>query len=275
MDQVFSLLQNKDIQDTINSETKQNDNQNASQNASQKQLLQKQQETTNKINALLQQSAESIVCGPTCQKIKVSDQLKQKYLDAQTNVKTAPIQLEETKKNYYVFTKGQPYYSDLMEKELQLKAEKMSELLSESFNEAYSNAKTMNSYYDSSLISSQYTKELLNGYVEKNQALKLALRGKRGEILTNDRKTYYETTALSNLQLWYRFWWYIYYILFVVIGISIFISPGYSLKEILIKLIKLVVFIFLPYILYWGLGMLYTLYKKVKESIPINVYNNL
>ena len=96
-------------------------------------LLVRQQDTTNKINALLEQSAEAISCGPTCQKLKVSSELKQKYLDAQTNMITAPIKLEETKKNYYVYTEGRPYYDDIKEAELKEKAEKIGILLSENF----------------------------------------------------------------------------------------------------------------------------------------------
>ena len=66
-------------------------------------LLQRQQLNQDKINQLLEQSAEALACGPTCQKLKISEELKQKYLDAETNMQTAPIQLEETKKNYYIY----------------------------------------------------------------------------------------------------------------------------------------------------------------------------
>ena len=241
----------------------------------QQELLLRQNNAQNKINSLLEQSAQTLLCGPTCQKNRVSEELKQKYLDAKTNMKTAPIQLETSKKNYYVYTKGEPYYDKMMEEELTKKSDKLGELLSETFNEEVANAKTMNSYYNSTLINSKYTKELYSDYLEKNQALKLQLRSNHGDILTNDRKTYYETNALNNLQLWYKFWWYIYYILCLVIIISVIMSPGYKIQELFIKLIKIVVFIFLPYILHWFLGLLYTIYNKIKGSIPISVYNNL
>jgi len=35
-------------------------------------------------------------------------------------------------------------------------------------------------------------KDLLNQYLEKNELLKLKLRERHGDILTNDRKTYYD-----------------------------------------------------------------------------------
>ena len=70
-------------------------------------LLEQQQQTTEKLTALLEESTAALSCGPTCQKLKTSDDLKQKYLNAQTNLQTAPIQLENSKKNYYVFTEGE------------------------------------------------------------------------------------------------------------------------------------------------------------------------
>ena len=56
-------------------------------------LLKDQQLTQETINNLLEQAYQSPLCGPTCQKIRVSQELKQKYLDAQTNMQTAPINL--------------------------------------------------------------------------------------------------------------------------------------------------------------------------------------
>jgi hypothetical protein len=66
-------------------------------------LLQSQQLSQEKINELLEQSSQAIMCGPECQKAKVSEDLKQKYLDAETNMQTAPMQLDQSKKNYYVY----------------------------------------------------------------------------------------------------------------------------------------------------------------------------
>ena len=65
----------------------------------QKKLLQKQQISQDKINQLLELSSQELICGPDCQQKKISTELKQKYLDAQTNLQTAPINLENTKKN--------------------------------------------------------------------------------------------------------------------------------------------------------------------------------
>jgi len=236
-------------------------------------LLQNQQLNQDKINDLLNKSAEALLCGPDCQKMKITDELKQKYLDAETNIQTAPIKLEQTKKNYYVYKEGRPFYDNMMEEELKQKAEKISELLGESFNEEVSSANTMNQYLNTALINSEYTSELLKKYASDNQELKLQLRNSRGDILTNDRKTYYETEALTQLKLWYRFWWYIYYILILVFTIALFVSP--SQLTMIKKVVLFVLLIFYPYYIDYIVRWVQGIYKNIYNSLPKNVYNNL
>lgn len=236
-------------------------------------LLQQQQANQQKINQLLEQSSQALLCGPTCQKLKVSEELKQKYLDAQTNLQIAPIKLEETKKNYYVYTEGQTYYNNIQEEELKKKANELSQSLEESFNNEVSNANTMNSYLNTALINSENTKELLKQYLEKNQILKLSLREKHGDILTNDRKTYYENSALERLSLWYKFFWYIYYIGILILILALIFSP--SNLNWLKKSIIIIIFIFYPYYISYIVNWFKQIWDKIVENIPKNVYNNL
>lgn len=236
-------------------------------------LLQNQQLNQDKINDLLNKSAEALLCGPDCQKMKITDELKQKYLDAETNIQTAPIKLEQTKKNYYVYKEGRPFYDNMLEDELKQKAEKISELLGESFNEEVSSANTMNQYLNTALINSEYTSELFKKYTSDNQELKLQLRNSRGDILTNDRKTYYETEALTQLKLWYRFWWYIYYILILVFTIALFVSP--SQLTMIKKVVLFVLLIFYPYYVDYIVRWVQGLYMSIYNRLPKNVYNDL
>jgi len=239
----------------------------------QKELLQRQLNAQNKISSLLESSSQSIMCGPDCQNNKTSDELKQKYLDAQTNNITAPIKLEESRKKYYVFTQGENYYNNMLEDDLKKKADQLSELISVSFNEEVSNAKSMNQYYNTSLINSSYTNELLKEYSEKNSELSLKLRDNQGDILINDRKTYYESTALDRLKLWYTFWWYIFYIFVIIFFLALFLSPNNL--SIISKLGLLSLLIFYPYYIDSISKVLVSNVKNVYQSFPKSVYNDL
>ncbi len=259
MDKLFSTIQ-QSLKQIKQPDKKQN-------------LLQKQQISQDKINELLEKSSELILCGPSCQKQKVKEELKQKYLDAETNMQTAPIKLEDSKKNYYVFTEGRPYYDNMKEEELKTKATTISQLLEENFNDEISTANTMNAYLNTALINSEHTKELLNEYLEKNKKLKLKLRDRHGDILTNDRKTYYESEALQRLQLWYLLFWWIYYLLVVTFLLALILSPN-NLS--IIKKAGLTIFcVFLPYIIHWTSQLFFKIYYWGFNKIPKNVYNDL
>lgn len=236
-------------------------------------LLLNQRNAQEQINNLLEQSTQALLCGPDCQKQKVSDELKQKYLNAQTNLQTAPINLETTKKNYYVYTQGESSYDNMLETDLKKKAEEIGELIGASFNDEVASAETMNKYYNTALINSNYTKDLLNEYDKKNKELKIQLKDRRGDILTNDRKTYYENDALDTLNLWYRFWWYVYYILVLVFLISIFLVNSQMTNG--KKLILTVLLIFYPYYIELIVNWIYEFFSNIYKNLPKNVYNNL
>jgi hypothetical protein len=242
-------------------------------NIDQKSLLQQQQISQQKINELLEGSAQAIASGPACQKLKASEELKQKYLDAKTNMQIAPINLEQTKKHYYVYTEGRTSYNNMLEEELQTKAQHISVLIAENFNNEVADANTMNSYLNTALMNSQHTIDLLNLYLEKNKELKLQLRDNHGDILTNDRKTYYETEAFTRLNLWYKLFWYIYYCLVLVLVIAFFLSK--SNLTIIWKMFIAIVFIFYPYYIGYIVGFFIWLWNSIVNRLPKNVYNNL
>jgi hypothetical protein len=131
----------------------------------------------------------------------------------------------------------------------------------------------MNQYLNTALINSEYTSELLKKYADENIALKLQLRNSRGDILTNDRKTYYETDALNQLQLWYRFWWYIYYILMLVFTIAMVVSP--SQLTMVTKVVIFVLLFFYPYYVDYIVSWIHGLYINMRNNLPKNVYNDL
>jgi hypothetical protein len=161
----------------------------------------------------------------------------------------------------------------MREEELKQKSEKISELLGENFNDELSSALTMNSYLNTALINSSYTTELLKGYTEKNLELQLLLRNRHGDILTNDRKTYYETDALNSLQSWYKLWWYLYYMLVLVLIIALIMSPNdlSLIKKIVLSIILIGYPYFIDYIVKWINGKIMSIYS----NLPKNVYNDL
>lgn len=236
-------------------------------------LLQDQKANQEKINELLEKSANAMICGPSCQRQKTIDSLKQKYIDAETNVKMGPAKVEETKKNYYTYSEGPTYYADMKERELKETVDKLAEMLKEAFNNEVSNAKTMNSYLNTAITNSERTIELLEYYKEENLKLEKELKNSSGDILTNDRKTYYETEATTRLKSWYSFFWYIYYLLVLVLLLAYFLATNdLSLPK---KVIIFVAFLFYPYYISVIINSIWEKIMSIYNNLPKNVYNNL
>lgn len=277
MDKLFTEIQTNINTNTIddgNMPTLTNTNIDASEtNKNTENLLKKQQISTEKLNSLLEQSVNTLSCGPTCQKAKIEKELKQKYLDAQTNIKTAPDKLETTRKNYYVFTEGKTFYDDMLEEELKKKAEIMGKMLAENFRDEIINVKTMNSYYNTSLNNSDYTKELYAVYLEKNKIIQNGIKNHHADVVTNDRKTYYETEAIQDLKGWYTLFWYIYN-LFVMPIFVITIILKTSLSWISKSIIYIIAFTY-PYYIDYIMKAIYGFFYSAWKQLPKNVYNNL
>jgi len=243
-------------------------------------ILEQQQETTKQLNALLEQSTQSLLCGPTCQKIKKKSDLEQKYLDAQTNLQTAPIEYQEARKNYYLFAKGQAAYNDVIEKELSEKAHSLGKMIHDKFLEQTKQAQVLNTYYNTDLTNSKNTIELYNSYFGKNLEIEKLILSSHGDVLTNDRKTYYENQEFENLQGWQNFFMFFYYLLSIFI-LAIFYIPiwknqDYSLLKKIIYIIVLAIpFLIYPVVMPAIVGFFIHLIDNMKSYLPKNVYNNL
>lgn len=182
--------------------------------------------TQDKLNQLLEQSTNALLCGPECQRIKKEEELKQAYDNAKSNLYSAPAQVEDTKRKYYEFSKGSAFYDQMQETELEKKAAKLADKLKSTFNQAWNQAEVVCLHFKTSAINSKYTNELLNDYVSENITAKKTLYDTRTDIITNDRKTYYEEDALTRLRFWYAVYWYFYYLLVIIVTISLVTTKG-------------------------------------------------
>ena len=236
-------------------------------------LLTKQMTTNTQINDMLNQTLAAITVSPQQQRNQTLDSLQQKYLDAQTNLQTAPLQLEASKKNYYVYKNGETSYNNMLENELEQKANLITQQISNKFNEETNNAHIMNSYYNTEIINSANTIELYNEYLKKNADLEKSIKDLHGDVLTNDRKTYYESEAIDNIKLWHKFFMYCYYILIVAFIITIFVSTGeYSRIK---QLVVTIILIAYPFIIDPLVKWIYSMYLSLENNTPSNVYMKL
>jgi hypothetical protein len=239
------------------------------------QLLTQQQKTTTQINELLAQSSQALLCGPgsECEKTQKTNDLQQKYLDAQTKLQTAPYEEHTAEKNYYIYSKGDVAYNDLIFKRLLEKAQNKSNEVSIKFNKNITLASESNDTLGSLTTTHTHMVELYETYIEENANLKAKILSYGADLITNDRKTFYEVQNYDFLIIWFKVWRWIYFILLIVFTVGIFLSKSmYSLK---VKIGLLSLFIIYPFVINYIVDYLLQFVAKIHSLLPKNVYTTL
>ena len=226
--------------------------------------------TMSQLNTLIESSTNTFLCPPgsECEKQRTTKDLYKKYLDAQTNVKVSPNQLQLAEKNYYTYSLGELGYNNYEDGEYGKKADIIIKEKTTEFNKNSNLAKNLNNNLKYLLDNLQNVTELYNNYIDENSDLKEKIIQSGSDIGTNDRKTYYEKQNLKFLLNWYSLWSWVYFILLIIFFIMIFTNTSnYSFY---IKLLIFLFFIFYKYIFnYILLHLIYTT-RYIDSILPKN-----
>ena len=131
----------------------------------------------------------------------------------------------------------------------------------------------MNSYYNTELTNSSYTKELYAIYLEKNKLVQGTIKTHHSDVLTNDRKTYYETEALEELKNWHSFFWYAFF--FFAIPLFIFTLFIKSSLHFILRIAIVLIVLMYPYFIDPVARSVYGFFYSAWKNLPKNVYNDL
>jgi len=225
-------------------------------------------------NSFLELASQNIMCDQECQKRKTSDQLKQDYLNAQTNLITAPVQVEETKKKYVAFTQGETAYNQLQTSEINQKANSISMDYQKIFDEELDKIKSQIQGYNRLLINFTNVVELYIKYKKENILLFKELKDETSDVLTNERKTFYEDQGIDNLKFIYYYILLTIYVICVIcfFAFSLIYQTSYNWK---IKLAFFMAFIILPfvstYILDFVIGLVYFIYRLLPKNVRLTI----
>jgi hypothetical protein len=225
---------------------------------------------TNKLNDLILQASKTISCDSTCQKEKTKEELKKKYLDAQVNEVTASNQVNIATKNYLTFTEGSSGYNNYLELDLTQKATKIADLFQTNFDSEVSDIVANIDTLNGLLINYNNVVDLYNSYKTENTHLKKKFKNNTSDVLTNERKTYYQEQGLQNLNFYYYVLLVIYIIIVIVFLILTFIFPS-SFNWKILAIIFIGLFI-LPFISTWILSVIVSFIYTIYLLLPKNVH---
>lgn len=224
----------------------------------------------NKFNSFLNSAAEAISCDSECQSNKAAEELKNKYLTAKTNLNLAEPQFQLARKNFYTYVDGQSGYNEMIEEELTKKANLFVDKFKENYkleeNKIHSQLET----YDGLLINFRNIVDLYKQYKIENIKLFKQLKEDTNDILTNERKTYYEDQNNDYLNFYYYILLVIYCIAVICFCVFSLIYP--STINWKIRAFIALVFVALPFISTWILGKIIQLIYWLFDLLPKNVY---
>ena len=222
------------------------------------------------VNDMISSSNLSCPVGSDCGKKKETAILKDDYLQAEYTLLNAPKQFKEAKKNYIVYTDGQDAYNVMNLQETEKEAELYVLKKIELFITQFRNANIINENYSTGVESVEYVNDVLLQILQNNKQLEISIDETGNDILTNDRKSYYEQENYASLEWWYKVWLYIYIILLVVFIIAIFVTNNqFSFMSKIGILILFIAYIFItkPIILFT-----ISILRIIYSFLPKNVY---
>lgn len=223
-------------------------------------------------NSWIEKATQAITCGPECQREKTAKELEQKYLDAKLNAAKAPYNIENAQKNYMVFVDGEDKYNEFKTKELTERAKKISLFINKNFNEEIDFTMESLHSYDSLSNNFRHMIDLYLKYKRENIKLQKELKDKTSDIITNDRKTYYEDQSTNTLHFFYLIFLIIYFLGVSVYFISLFIYP--SQRTMISNIIIVFLMCIYPLLSLYIFKKLYILYNWIVYVLPKNVYKN-
>ena len=221
------------------------------------------------LNSFLEKATKAISCDPECQKKRRAELLEQNFNEAKTNLHNAPSKLHTAAKKYYTFTQGEAGYKDYIETELEKKVDEIASKKQEEFDANIATAISETSVYEGLMLNYTNVFDLYAKYKDENEKMTRNIKTTRADILTNDRKTFYEDQGISNLTFYYSIIRAIYILCVIIfVALSVLAPSQFSIK---VKLAVLTLLIVYPFISTKVLVFFIGIYSKVVSILPKNV----
>lgn len=226
-----------------------------------------------KFNSLIEQASQAISCGKECQEEKTMSELREKYERAQFNRINADHIERIAEKQYITYAEGEEGYDEYITKVLNTKANQIAQNIRGFFMKNIQELKEKINDYDNLNANYSNIEELHEKYRDENGELFVDLKQKYSDVITNNRKTYYEDQSIDTLQNIYYILLFIYITGVIVFVVSLFLYP--TNRSIGQNIILFIIMALYPFVSLYIFQRLYELYNFIVSLLPKNVYKNL
>ena len=229
-------------------------------------------EKINQVNNLIK-SANSLSAGKNFIKMLESQRLEKAYADAEINAVQAPLKLKESEKNYFVYTKGEGYYRNMMRERYKQTAQKDKRELLDNHKEKIERLNNLLQEYDDQKLYNKRINDLFNKYetekdhIDKEKDFYVKTKN------TSDRKTYYENQQIETLKKWNKVFFVLYWILFCILAVVLLFIKG-MFRDVK-TWILLFILIGYPFAASYVLKFIRSITSFLMGFFPKNVYKTL
>lgn len=228
----------------------------------------------NSLNSFIESANNIISCDSECQQNNTAQELRNNLLTAESNLTLALPQFELARQNYYTYISGQSGYNEIIEQDLTDSADVFITKFKDNYDSEISKIKTQLDSYNGLLINFRNVVDLYKQYKNENEKLFTELKNEKNDIITNDRKTYYENQEIDSLNsIYYYLLLTIYIIIFICLVVFSLIYP--SQFSLTLRIIIFIIFLIVPFISAWLLGKIIELIYWLFSLAPKNVYKNI
>jgi hypothetical protein len=227
----------------------------------------------NKLNELILQMRDQLMCDPACQKQRKGEAYKKKWELAKKNYKQAPEEVKQAEKNYYVYDKGYGAYKDMLYDRYAKSAEEFKKTSLIKHQDVELELKELLGSYTSGTTYLKRMNELLQIKMDERDHLQGEIDKYIGTTETDNRKVVYEDRArdwLTTIRqiILYSF----FFCLFIYIVLGNFI-PDQAYKKWKVWVVIALFFIFPYFLLNKLVQLIFSLYGYVKSwRLRKNVY---
>lgn len=145
-----------------------------------------------KVNDLTKLATEKLKCDPACEFKKESEALKAKMDRAAKVKKNIPSIYSKRERAYYVFTKGEPYYDEMLEKRYEATGKHLLKAMTHKHTVQMQILREELRAYASGTLYEQNIRDLWKKYEREEKLYKLSNLKMQNNIAISDRQASYE-----------------------------------------------------------------------------------
>ena len=231
-------------------------------------------QTMNNINDILSSLKEKLSCDSVCQKKRTADELKKKWLTAERRAKNSNEEIEQAKKNYYLYAEGKAGYNNIKKSEYIHLASDYGDDKNQNHDKTVADMNDLLDRYEFNTEHINSLRELLDIKMKENKEVENKIDEYGKNAFTNERKVVYENHDMGRIMTYNKILIFIYYgllILFFAIG-NFFSDKLYKLPKIWVVLIIYLIF---PFTLAWLVRKLFDIKNKISFFFNNKVYKNV